>query len=79
MQTVVAVPSITTRIRPTAQICGRPVPETLTSHFGVCPHCQRETHIRLGGAGTIYGGCSHFAAIEQCGTEIRILFSEAAA
>ena len=56
---------IATRIRPMAQACVRPTPETVTTHAADCPHCLRETRVSTGREGTIYGSCPHFRGIKE--------------
>ncbi len=79
METVIAHFQIATRIRPTAQVCTRPVPETVTSHAASCPSCHRETRVGLGAIAIIYGGCSHLRGIDQRGALVEVLFTDEAA
>lgn len=72
--TVVAEPRITTRRRPTGQAVVRPADEVVATHVATCPYCSRETVVRTGEQGVVYGSCPHFISLQQRGTEIEVLF-----
>ena len=65
---------IATRIRPTAQVCVRPTPETMTTHAADFPHCGRETRVGTGEIAAIYGGCSHFVGVQESGAGVFVTF-----
>ena len=73
MQTVAAIPQVTTRLRPAPQLTERPSPEPITSHAATCPICGRETRLALR-PGTVYGSCPHFTAIEAGAAGVTVLF-----
>jgi hypothetical protein len=79
MQTITAIERISTRLRPSPQLCERPTAEVITTHAGVCPTCSRAVRIGLGREALVYGGCGHLTGIEQRGAEVSISFEAAPA
>jgi hypothetical protein len=75
MNAVRATEKITTRCRPETRREQEPAPEQITSHAALCPVCERETRVKIGVEGHVFGSCQHFAGIVQRGEEISIEFN----
>ena len=71
---VPAFEKLTTRIRLAAQVCIRPVPETITTPARLARTAEPKYRVEIGDQADVFGGCTHFVGIEESGDVVQILF-----